>query len=120
MSEHKMPEPVAWRCSWHKRGQVAWVQYHDEIDPLPETWDVRPNEALPLYSAETVRELQAEVERLRAERDAMAKDAERYRWLRSGDNDEAVLRTVKRTGEPFMLRVTALDAAIDAAMKASA
>ena len=81
MDDNKMPAPVAWRCSWHKRGQVVWVQYHDEIDPLPATWDAPPNETIPLYSAEAVQALQAEVERLRAERDVLAKDAARYRWI---------------------------------------
>lgn len=60
MDNDKMPEPVAWRCNWNKSGKIAWVQYHDEIDPLPEQWDARPNETLPLYSAETVQSLLAE------------------------------------------------------------
>lgn len=75
MDEHKMPEPVAWRCNWNRIGKTAWVQYHDEIDPLPETWAARPNETLPLYSAETVQALQAEVERLRGEVEALRYDA---------------------------------------------
>lgn len=60
MNEHKMPTPVAWRCNWNKSGKITWVQYHDEIDPLPETWDSRLNEMIPLYSAETVQALLAE------------------------------------------------------------
>lgn len=102
MDNDKMPEPVAWRCNWNKSGKIAWVQYHDETDPLPEQWDARPNEMLPLYSAETVQSLLAEaneqarlngmgaerearlmasVIELQAECDALAKDAARYRWL---------------------------------------
>lgn len=159
MAEHKMPEPVAWRCSWHKRGQVVWVQYHDETAPLPATWDARPNETLPLYSAETVRELLAEVERLREERDALAsadagaalgllvrmrfacgdngkrmqdeledylrglaKDAERYRWLRSCDvygEDAVMVRGEKGRHTDELLSGDSLDAATDAAMAQS-
>jgi hypothetical protein len=133
MDNDKMPEPVAWRCNWNKSGEIAWVQYHDETDPLPEKWDAPPNETLPLYSAETVQALQAEaneqarlngmgaerearlmaqvaelqaevndlarrlclsaeheiatnrhVYQMEIERDALAKDAGRYRWLRDG------------------------------------
>lgn len=56
----------------------------------------------------------AEVERLR-------KDAERYRWLRHGDNDELVLVTYERPTEmappAYLPRNEELDAAIDAAME---
>lgn len=54
----------------------------------------------------------AQIERLR-------KDAERYRWLRHGDNDEAVVRMSgnKRNNYPFLLRNEELDAVIDAKMK---
>jgi hypothetical protein len=47
------------------------------------------------------------------------KDAERYRWLRHGDNDEAVIRMSgnKRNNYPFLLRNHELDAVIDAKMK---
>lgn len=93
MSEHKMPAPVAWRCNWNKSGKTAWVQYHDEIDPLPETWDVRPNEVLPLYAAETVDALQAENERLRADVERLRTDgASAVRWAPSSAHWSAVLR----------------------------
>lgn len=62
MDNDKMPHPVAWRCNWNSCGEIAWVEYHDETDPLPEKWDAPPNETLPLYSAETVQALQAECE----------------------------------------------------------
>lgn len=56
-----------------------------------------------------------------AERDALRMDAERYRWLRHGDNDEAVLFFTKETSagtdNVWLLRDESLDAAIDAAMK---
>lgn len=54
-------------------------------------------------------------------------DAARYRWLRQGDNDEAVLRTAYPTGKhrafdpsrdlTFLPRRDKLDAAIDSAMQ---
>lgn len=54
-------------------------------------------------------------------RDDDARDAARYRWLRHGDNDEALLRSYS-TGEVvgsakvYLLRNAELDAAIDAAL----
>lgn len=131
MDSDKMPEPVAWRCNWCKSGKLAWVQYHDETDTLPEEWDCRPNEILALYSEAAVRELQAEcneqarlngmgaerearlmasVIELQAERDALAKDAARYRWLCDGG--------IYRVGFDSIGNVSLdmLDATIDAAM----
>lgn len=147
MDNDKMPEPVAWRCNWNKSGEIAWLQYHDETDPLPEKWDAPPNETLPLYSAETVQALQAECEEqarlngmgaerearlmaqvagLQAERDALAKDAARYRWLRKGESDDvAVVRGLGAMDYGMSAVVYTyseeidgndLDAAIDAAM----
>lgn len=37
--------PVAWRADW-----PGWRQYHDEMDPLPESWDDNAPEILPLYT----------------------------------------------------------------------
>jgi formate-dependent phosphoribosylglycinamide formyltransferase (GAR transformylase) len=150
MDNNKMPEPVAWRCNWNRSGEIAWVEYRDETDPLPEKWDAPPNETLPLYSAETVQTLQAECEEqarlngmgaerearlmaqvaeLRAERDALAKDAARYRWLRDtqnspirGDEEYSIPGTVEpifvSTGDGVSTAIDGedLDAAIDAAM----
>lgn len=45
---------------------------------------------------------------------AYKQDAERYRWLRHGDNDDLV---IVRNIEDFLPRNDGLDAAIDAAMK---
>jgi hypothetical protein len=42
-------------------------------------------------------------------------DAERYRWLRHGDNDELVLRELPSGGQ-YLLRNEALDEAIDRAV----
>jgi len=51
----------------------------------------------------------------REEWEAMKRDAERYRWLRHGDNDEVVLRVTDDTA--YLPRNEELDAAIDAAIK---
>ena len=50
--------------------------------------------------------------------DALKADAERYRWLRHGDNDDAVLRYSAYS--TWILRNEELDAAIDAAREKSA
>ena len=56
--------------------------------------------------------------RVTAERDALRKDAERYRLLRHGDNDEKVLcRGPVAMDYWYLLRVEKLDAAIDAALE---
>lgn len=49
----------------------------------------------------------------------LQRDAARYRWLRHGDNDEAVVRMSgnKRYNYPFLLRNEELDSVIDAKMK---
>jgi hypothetical protein len=63
--------------------------------------------------------LHDEIERLQRELNEALKDAERYRWLRHGDNDEAVVRMSgnKRNNYPFLLRNDELDAVIDIKMK---
>lgn len=71
MSENEI-KPVAWRCIWNRAGESAWEQYHDESDPMPAQWDVRPNEVRALYD-------QAAIDRLTEERVAALADAERYR-----------------------------------------
>lgn len=47
------------------------------------------------------------------------RDAERYRWLREGDNDELVIQRQHKKVAPFLLRTEKLDAAIDAAIDAA-
>ena len=53
---------------------------------------------------------------LEAELATYLTDAERYRWLRYGDNDEIITRVTKY-GSHFVLREEILDAAIDAARR---
>ena len=45
----------------------------------------------------------------------LLRDAERYRWLRHGDNDERCIRLAIE-GQPYMLRGELLDRCIDEAM----
>ena len=63
-----------------------------------------------------------ELTRLRAEVEALRADAERYRWLRHGDNDEPCLHfsadCKAGTDTVWLLRDDKLDAAIDAARAA--
>ncbi len=68
--------------------------------------------------------LHANAARDRAERDALLADAERYRWLRQGDNDEQVIRFHEWATEVcvdptpmYLPRLERLDKLIDAAMK---
>lgn len=68
---------------------------------------------------ELTRGIVAEIEALRKECEALRKDAERYRWLRHGDNDERCIRLTSH-GEPYMLRGELLDGCVDDAMAADA
>jgi len=56
------------------------------------------------------------VEALAAENKALREDAERYRWLRHGDNDEVILVPCTWTTTGYLPRNEELDAAIDAAL----
>lgn len=56
-------------------------------------------------------DLYEEIERLQT----YVKDAERYRWLRHGDNDEQVM-DLNGSDDVYMLRNEKLDTAIDVAM----
>lgn len=73
--------------------------------------------------AEVANELNcpADNEVLLAEIAALKKDAERYRWLRHGDNDEPLLKFLLDarcgTDDVWLLRSEELDAAIDSALK---
>ena len=49
----------------------------------------------------------------------LLRDAERYRWLRHGDNDERCIRLTSH-GEPYMLRGELLDRCVDEGMAADA
>lgn len=61
---------------------------------------------------------QAECKKLRAEIEELRKNAERYAWLRHGDNDEKVLCNGPVAKDYwYLLRGEKLDAAIDAARK---
>lgn len=69
------------------------------------------------------------VDELLAENERLRRDAERYRWLRHGDNDELVLRSpvfsdvaemakhLRDLPDWYLLRNEELDAAIDAARR---
>lgn len=86
-----LPEPNAWHCYWRgDNDSTSWDQWHDASDPLPDKWDSdAPDEVTPHFTAgqmhayaraavaqrdEQIAKLTAEVEALRAVRDA-ASDA---------------------------------------------
>ena len=73
-------------------------------------------------AAKKIDDLTAELAAKTAEVERLRKDAERYRWLRHGDNDELVLVTYERHTEMtppcYLPRIEELDAAIDAAIAA--
>ncbi len=73
------------------------------------------NRALDIYTAQQIKALNAEIERLRA-------DAERYRWLRDGGADESNIGVYEWLGTDgrqrrIWLARQELDSAIDAALK---
>ena len=61
----------------------------------------------------------ADFNALYREAEKLRKDAERYRWLRHGDNDERCIRLTSH-GEPYMLRAELLDRCIDDAIASDA
>lgn len=44
-------EAVAWRAEWDAARKTYWIQYHDETDPLPESFEDEPTRIIPLYTA---------------------------------------------------------------------
>lgn len=79
MDDNKMPEPVAWSTPGQLRPWVA--RESERVMKLTKLQQPEHDFTAPLYSAETMQALQAEVERLRAERDALAQDAARLNWM---------------------------------------
>jgi len=57
------------------------------------------------------------IAKLKAEREALHKDAMRYRWLRTCENDSLII--YGDTSHCELMMEDALDAAVDAAMKES-
>lgn len=133
MSENEI-KPVAWRCIWSKSGKPVWEQYHDESDPMPEQWDVRPNEVRPLYGQSAIDRLRVQlkhctgaleaevleverrgerIDRLTAERDAAV--AERDAILDAAVRARRCLAWGSQQRPEFAAEYEALDAAIDAA-----
>lgn len=61
----------------------------------------------------------AETTRLRAEVEALRKDAERYRWLRIQDSEDFEFAVVKNPHFDVYASAVELDSAIDAAIAAT-
>ena len=59
-----------------------------------------------------------ELEWLRTRVKELKEDAERYRWLRYGDNDEKVMGWIEKSATAYLFRNEKLDKAIDAAIAA--
>ena len=65
------------------------------------------------------REAADELERLTVERDALRKDAERYRWLRTAKTGKTLAVATVHSSWNMWLNTIELDAAIDAAIDAA-
>ncbi len=144
MDDNKMPGPVAWSTPGQFR---PWATRESErVMKLTKEEQPEHDFITPLYSAETVQALQSECEEqarlngmgaerearlmarvseLQAERDALAKDAARYRWLRERwgriaeeyeDDRMTFIGREKNDGEGWYTDPDSVDAAIDAAM----
>jgi len=68
-------------------------------------------------TAYEIAEMRVINEQLKAEREALHKDAMRYRWLRTCENDSLII--YGDTSHCELMMEDALDAAVDAAMKES-
>ena len=85
----------------------------DTPDSAAKARDMHPDYRSP--SCDDVARLVDECISLRAENEALRADAERYRWLRHGDNDEPCLYfSDDCKAAVWLLREDELDAAIDA------
>lgn len=73
-----------------------------------------------VFQERIIEGLTQDVERLERENAELRRDAERYRWLRHGDNDEDMVVLRQHDGDSdayaYLLRNDRLDQAIDAAM----
>lgn len=99
--------------------------------PLTSRWWESAHEALALHRrriSDELREIECPPDPDAVDRaldaDALRADAERYRWLRQGDNDEQVMRFHEWATEVcvnptpmYLPRLERLDKLIDAAMK---
>ena len=90
-----------------------------KLPPIPEHVQILFRDDMRTYARLAVEQ---NTEALRAECDALRADAERYRWLRHGDNDEPCLHFSAEckagTDTVWLVRDVELDAAIDAARAA--
>ena len=90
----------------------------DDISP-PGSWvrelSARPHTYRDVWAA--LREAEARLAKVEAERDALRADAERYRWLRSSDTGPSQMAKVCEWDHGLwqLMSDDALDAAIDAA-----
>jgi hypothetical protein len=98
----------------------------DQLPPLPETAHRGPTGTGDYFNAYTADQMHAyataATAALRAEMDALRRDAERYRWLRDNGGDWAICQWLDddREGIGYYREGRAahvVDAAIDAAMK---
>ena len=76
-----------------------------------------PPHPTPLERALAVTKIEKARAALEAALDEVVRDAERYQWLRHGDNDELVLKHYVHTSGSFLPRNEQLDYEIDVAMK---
>ncbi|HCF2029392.1 TPA: ead/Ea22-like family protein [Pseudomonas aeruginosa] len=125
----KAATPGPWRvqtgCSWRRIGTDSGDG--DVLRPCTHPHDgwpdiVAPAENLKYIASanpKTILALLDEIDRLKAENEALRKDAARYRWLRERD-----LETIRQGGvfagmtpENIVLNLEHLDAAIDAALE---
>lgn len=104
-------------CTLHAMAEAECKRLRAEVEGL--------NAARVAYASEfppdgdghpDVGSIHQNIRAMKKESDTLRKDAERYRWLRHGDNDEKVLCNGPVAKDYwYLLRNEKLDAAIDAA-----
>jgi hypothetical protein len=115
----------AWSNLWDAMCDALGLEREQEDTPLPFLRE-RMTELARLRARCSAFDLiESERDKLRAEIAELRKDADRYQWLREGNNDELVMfthdGTASRKFDPrfdnsWLLRKEKLDAAIDAAI----
>lgn len=113
MAETKDELPVV---AWCTVGPLGNVTNASGAPANATKWRAAGCDVRPLTSHAAA---QSRINALLEEVEALRKDAERYRWLRHGDNDEKVIKRGPVAHDfVYLLRMEKLDAAIDASLSA--
>lgn len=107
--------------AWHTEDHLADKSATTYDAEVAARWAEKGWPLYPLFDQEQVDVLLAEIDQLKAENEALRKDAERYRWLRQasatdGEHTHGVCIDLWENGCGFEVTLEEADAAVDTAM----